>query len=79
MGHQRRNFYPRPRVEGDQGRKSPILFVLDFYPRPRVEGDVGVGIANGTQLDFYPRPRVEGDEMLPDVVGAAAISTHALA
>ena len=44
------DFYPRPRVEGDDCYCRERDPGNDFYPRPRVEGDRDKGIADQLRI-----------------------------
>ena len=73
------DFYPRPRVEGDNFPCLPVRYSTYFYPRPRVEGDNPKLDRWQQQTNFYPRPRVEGDKNTSLDHYHITISTHALA
>ena len=55
------HFNPRPREEGDRGRKVRTFYLCDFNPRPREEGDDWTCLNGVDEDDFNPRPREEGD------------------
>ena len=58
---EKRNFYPRPHMEGDGAWPRPCAAPYYFYPRPHMEGDRGSQRAAPSGPYFYPRPHMEGD------------------
>ena len=53
-------FYPRPRVEGDEGVRVIIGRQNYFYPRPRVEGDSSRLTAPPPPVQFLSTPSRRG-------------------
>ena len=57
----RKNFYPRPHMEGDEIKEAERKMNMHFYPRPHMEGDLSSHKSPPARLYFYPRPHMEGD------------------
>ena len=55
-----KDFYPRPRVEGDRRPAFGRISLNNFYPRPRVEGDGSRWGTPSTRMRFLPTPSRRG-------------------